>query len=1001
MNRTQVRIPWMSRAPRARVVWVGVLTVGLSGCFWTAPNNDAGQDEWVIDTLRVLHGRAPRSMGEVSALASLATHNGRGAVVELLLNDAEMVEHWSRVLTDDLGVERSGQHMMSNACYGDPLLTPARQVALAAHLRTAPTNQPFCVPGVDVDVPIDDAASALRLPGPPYMPKELEQLGVSPPPTEAEAERTLKALEGDGDRLAKEALDAGERSAERGAADGGEFSRRWIASLPAPSGASQEIGFDHAMRVSTSADIAHEWIGAAEDGEAAAREAEAAARDAEIAAREAEAAAREADAAARAPEDGREPTRDPVAGGDAKADGSVEDAAGEPADADAAARDFPMLMVCPQFNMTDVIRAGILGKSLWVAWRGQLVPNQVFADTGDINDRDRIAMERFYTGWLGRDTSCLACHTSTYSTSEARPRNGEWDRFHPPTGTGYVDVDVEGSALSLNMGTGEMYGGSGGNYWWLRRLFRADVLKPGVNTNGHRPWNMSPVCTNLDGVNTDHSGFLLTVPADPLKDTAFGGLGPSNQITVIDLINEVPEIINGFSLYSSPMGPQAAGGGNAASGAGDYSSFCLGCHDTGTSSGLAPALDDVIPYLPDSRLFQVIKHGSMSMPQQGAYLSDSEIWDVIAHMRSLPGYNHQGPKRYTDPEDGIAHLLAQQIVNRVVEDIQGYPLVLSHGFPRNPAAADLLDNLSRVFVQSGWSLQALLRYIVLTNAFNRAAPAEGPYAYEVQMVANPWAGEPPAATPPADRNHNGTGDLVHRSNIPAMFRHVHEALGWPEAATVGDTTLGPFPFPARSLQLEVGRPLGVERFTGQPAVELDNLLRWERLVASCVKPGVVRAADVQVAVGVTVPPNGELTNSNDWIDWIDVLAASSLTGTAEDVVRAIKVRLISDPEVSPTEAPLYASLLGVADLTVPASTVTETAMRRACGVLMETPDFMLRRLPNVTPAVAPAWEVCLEPACTRAQFCSTYTPQLVSLGYNRDCNGNIVAIVDDAYVSPL
>jgi mono/diheme cytochrome c family protein len=913
-------IRFIQHGPRAPFA----LLLALSGCFWTAPDNDAGQAAWVIDTLRVLHGRPPRSIGELDALVALANHNGREAVADLLLQDTELVDHWARVLTDDLGVERSGMHQMSRACYGDPMLTAAQQVALGLHLRSEPASKPFCVPAVAGDGDFEEPHETHRSPGPPYDPDDLARLGVPRPPSEAETEAMVRALE---------QAPPTPRAPEPGPPPDPEAWQAAIEQLPPPGLGGEELGYAHAMRLATSEDIPHEWTG----------------------------------------------TDEPVQPDPTQGDGRSS----QP-------------MVCPTFNMTDVIRAGILSKSLWVTWRAQLVPNQVFVDGYSADDLNRIPSERFWSGWLGRDPSCLPCHTSTYSTTEARPRNGDWDRFFPPTGPGGTSVDVEGSALTINMyGGPEEYGGTGDNYWWLRRLFRGDALRPGLNTNGLRPWNMAGVCTNLDGLYTDHSGFEPSLMGDTDWETAFGLLAPSDHVGVLDLIDQVPSIIGGFSLYSSSMLPEPSSGGDPAGGGTTFLNTCLSCHDLASPSGLQPALRDVVPTLPDWRLFQIIKSGSMSMPAQGGNLTDTEIRDVIAFFRTLPGYAYTG-QRYADPEDGIAHLLAQLIVNRVVEDVQGAPLVLAHGFPRNEDAAALLDNLTRTFVGSGWSLQALLRQIVLSNAFNRNAPAEtlsgvnGPYVYELPMMAFPWAGEPPNTTPPDDRNHNGTGDLVHRSNIPALLRHVHEALGWPEAPTIGDSLYAPIAYPSKTLQQDLGRPLGVERLTGLPVVELDNLLRWENQVASCYKPVAVRARDVQLAVGVTAPASGELTSADDWVDWIDVLAADTSLGTAEDVVRAIKVRLLTEADVSGDEAQRYSLLLGVANLGVPASSVTEDAMRRACGVLMTTPDFMLRRLPGVAPGSAPASEVCLEPQCTQDEFCSVYADLLWQLGYDLDCDGEVI-----------
>ncbi|HMV68625.1 MAG TPA: cytochrome c, partial [Myxococcota bacterium] len=770
---------------------------------------------------------------------------------------------------------------------------------------------------------------------------------------------------------------------------------------------------------------ARDDVTTAEDPEIAAREAEIAAKEAEV--RDAEIAAREAEQVARvevAPEpdpkldapdaaladpgsadagdtDLREAddtgaryadrrwTDDPSADVADALRVDADSSAYELSEADAAALGAGSLsiMTCLPFNMTDAIRAGILGRSLWVAWRAQLVPNQVFINTTDIFGYENTAASRFWSGHLGRDPSCLGCHTSSYSTTDARPRNGSWDRFFPPAGTSWQQVDVEGSALTVVDGSTATYGGLGGTIDPIRRLFRRDALRPAAGSQGQRPWGMSTVCTN----STQWKGFEPTITAaHPYGGNAgIGDLPATSTRGPLDLMNEFPSFVNGFSYTSSPLASVTVAGSGGLSGAGTWGT-CLGCHDPYVASGNRPALNTVVPPMSDEKLFRVVRYGSMGMPAIAT--SDSQAWAVIAYMRNVKGLTGAGNVRYVDAEDGIANLLAQRIVNKVVEDIQGYPLTIGHGFPRNADAAALMNELTRVFVGSGWSLQALLRYIVLTNAFNRNAPAETwssggtPLSYELPMMAQPWAGEPPGGSYPHDRNANGQGDLVHRETIPALYHHVHEALGWPDAAIIDN---GRWPY--NYLQMALGRPSAQESTTGRAAIDLEALARWEGDAARCQKPYTVRAADVLVAPGVTVPSSG-LLSPGQWRDWIDVLRLGSGSWTARDQIRSLKTRLIADPDLTTTEEALFAQLLGVTDLSVAATSVTDAGLRRACGVLLMTPDYLMRRLPVQPTTTSPTLEVCLEPSCTKADYCSLYTSRIRTLGYGRDCNGAWVLI---------
>ncbi len=92
--------------------------------------------------------------------------------------------------------------------------------------------------------------------------------------------------------------------------------------------------------------------------------------------------------------------------------------------------------------------------------------------------------------------------------------------------------------------------------------------------------------------------------------------------------------------------------GNAARGAKLYKRYCRGCHGIDGRGGAHTFMPhvgnltdkDYIELVPDSFLYEVIADGgeavgkSAYMPAWRATLSEQDIKDVIAHVRSLPTY---------------------------------------------------------------------------------------------------------------------------------------------------------------------------------------------------------------------------------------------------------------------------------------------------------------------------------------------------------------------------
>jgi hypothetical protein len=218
----------------------------------------------------------------------------------------------------------------------------------------------------------------------------------------------------------------------------------------------------------------------------------------------------------------------------------------------------------------------------------------------------------------------------------------------------------------------------------------------------------------------------------------------------------------------------------------------------------------------------------------------------------------------------------------------------------------------------------------------------------------------------AGHNANSEADHVHRYSISNLLLSVHHAL----APKLGrEDVAGVEAYPSLQLRRRVGDYTSV-RSEGQDAVLLDHLLGWEAEVASCRKPYVVRARDVDP--GATDP--NALLGRSQWQDWIDVLLTDLTAngGDLEQGLRAIKERLVNDPTMNGTEMTAIAQWLGRLD-----HAPTEDALRDYCGVLLKSPQFLMQGLDALDPLPMPSPEdpdsVCLEGEdCTYDDFCAHY-----------------------------
>jgi hypothetical protein len=104
---------------------------------------------------------------------------------------------------------------------------------------------------------------------------------------------------------------------------------------------------------------------------------------------------------------------------------------------------------------------------------------------------------------------------------------------------------------------------------------------------------------------------------------------------------------------------------------------------------------------------------------------------------------------------------------------------------------------------------------------------------------------------------------------------------------------------------------------------------------------------------------------NDFIDALAVAGAANADATVRDLVAALKDRLIGEPMVgSPEEEAALAGLFG-GPLEAPANMTSAAALRRLCGAIVGSPQFLLQGMagrggerPKLTPANVDYAAVC-------------------------------------------
>jgi hypothetical protein len=313
-----------------------------------------------------------------------------------------------------------------------------------------------------------------------------------------------------------------------------------------------------------------------------------------------------------------------------------------------------------------------------------------------------------------------------------------------------------------------------------------------------------------------------------------------------------------------------------------------------------------------------------------------------------------------DPDVAFAYLTAMNIVDGVWSEVTGNSLVIANYFPRNEASRDVLHLLTEKFIASGFSLKALLEEIVVGPYFDRLPPAAGcgTGPYNMPAVYDPWV----ISDSDVERRKNGPADGVHALTTRTAAHAAYAALGWttsgiqdfPKLGACEQAKCSDLDFYCSNFQaccpqqhdyceLHLPRPdeqaaqeeeafqLGTGMFIknserGFRGFEFQARLEWENRFGVCRAPGSLG--------GSAVP---------DFIDGLIQRAAAAPDSTIGDVIVALKERLIADPQLADAgeRTAIEAMVGGPVTTKVAQITDLEGTVRRVCGAIMSSPQFLL------------------------------------------------------------
>ena len=352
---------------------------------------------------------------------------------------------------------------------------------------------------------------------------------------------------------------------------------------------------------------------------------------------------------------------------------------------------------------------------------------------------------------------------------------------------------------------------------------------------------------------------------------------------------------------------------------------------------------------------------------------------------SVPGDNPTVPG-----DQGYAYMTGLTVAENVWDELMGSKLTIANYYPRNPDQRNTLWNITEfTFTQSGWSLKDLIARIMTTQYFNRRAPdtGGGTTAFRLQMIFDPWVAHDPRVPDPMPdpkEHNNGQGELIHRYAPSSLFHSVAVALGWPEPQRFPD----PVAYPNMALEKAIGQYIS-ESQQGTQGVDFQGLLTWESQLGTCQKPAGVGTDWVDQMIAAM--PGFDAANPGFPLTLADITSTTKDWLIGDGSIAAV-APMAPDPAHPIDSEQLALFNLYGASLNTTASTVPNLAqkVRRLCGVLLESPRFMLGGIEPSTGLVTPRLRVCTGAPCTYAEMCQAYRATLSNMGHYIDCGNHVV-----------
>jgi hypothetical protein len=339
------------------------------------------------------------------------------------------------------------------------------------------------------------------------------------------------------------------------------------------------------------------------------------------------------------------------------------------------------------------------------------------------------------------------------------------------------------------------------------------------------------------------------------------------------------------------------------------------------------------------------RFGNLSGDRTSPWGLSSSLQEGFRKLR-VHGLSRGPGGQIPDPDEAFAYLVVLNIVEQVWREVVGTPLTIANYFARNAAARDQLFLLAEGFVASGFSHRELLMQVLASPTFNLAPPDDPcwPAAYPLPPIFDPWT----TADADESKRGNSAADAVVPRSPRVTLHAAYRALGWPNPPQSA--------FPDRfGPEGEFQATVGVFLKNAEPGfrgLDFQGRLGWESRLGSCEKLPSSPAPDA--------------------IDEILEAAKQRPDATVRDLLVALKDRITGEGFVADAEeqAALEAIFQAPLDTLVSAVATPAAPLRRVCGVLLASPQFLLNgavppdqlAIPALTPASAGYEALCKEVA---------------------------------------